>query len=163
MTSRLIIGLIVSVLIGSVSSTVSAASDPTNFLFRKLSFSSAENDQLFRKTIDEVDALEFEEAGANSNSLVTNVEADNRIDGLTFARVLANAAIIYAQLEQPEVALELLNRSVSLVEEESVFHEDIYPLMMVKAQILIKQGKLAEAIDQLRRAQHIISPVRWCL
>ena len=92
MTSRLIIGLIVSVLIGSVSSTVSAASDPTNFLFRKLSFSSEENNQLFRKTIDEVDALEFEEAGANSNSLVTNVEADNRIDGLTFARVLANAA-----------------------------------------------------------------------
>ena len=156
MTSRLIIGLIVSILIGSVSSTVSAASDPTNFLFRKLSFSSAENDQLFRKTIDEVDALEFEEAGANSNSLVTNVEADNRIDGLTFARVLANAAIIYAKLEQPEVALELLNRSVFLVDEESVFHEDIYPLMMVKAQILIKQGKLAEAIDQLRRAQHII-------
>ena len=155
MTSRLIIGLIVSVLIGSVSSTVSAASDPTNFLFRKLSFSSAENDQLFRKTIEEVDALEFEEAGANSNSLVTNVEADNRIDGLTFARVLANAAIIYAQLEQPKSALELINRSVSLVEEESVFHEDIYPLMMVKAQILIKQGELAEAIDQLRRAQHI--------
>ena len=134
MTSRLIIVLIVSVLISSVSSTVSAATDPTNFLFRKLSFSAVENDQLFRKTIDEVDALEFEEAGANSNSLVANVEADNRIDGLTFARVLANAAIIYAQLEQPKGALELINRSVSLVEEESVFHEDIYPLMMVKAQ-----------------------------
>ena len=155
MTSRLIIVLIFSVVIGSVSSAVSAASDPTNFMFRKLSFSSKDYDQLFRKTINEVDALEFEEAGATSNSLVAKLEADNRVDGLTFARVLANASIIYARLEQPKIALELLNRSVSLVDAESIFHVDIYPLMMVKAHILVKQGELAVAIDQLRRAQHI--------
>ncbi len=155
MSSRYVIGLFAAFLLGTASTQISAAGDPTQFLFRDMSFSSAENNQLFRETINSIDALNFEQADETSEILVANIEADSRVDGLTFARVLTNAAIIHSRLDQIEVALELLERSVSLVDEESVFHKDIYPLMMVKAHILVRQGKLATATDQLRRAQHI--------
>lgn len=149
-------GVILGVILGaSLSANAFGMKDTSGFLFRSLSFSAEENNQHFESLISSADKGDFNEANTSSDLLTTNVAADARIDVLTFARVLTNAAIINTRLDQLEPALVLLNKAIELVDSESPFHEDIYPLMMVKAQILKEQNKLVLATDLLRRAQHI--------
>lgn len=139
----------------TLSSDVFGMKDISGLLFRSLSFSADENNQHFEDAISNLDKGNFKEANSYSSLLTANVEADTRIDVLTLARVLTNAAIIHTRVDQLESALVLLDQAIQLVDSESPFHEDIYPLMMVKAQILKEQNKLVVATDLLRRAQHI--------
>jgi len=155
MTSRLLINFLLGLVLIFPGTAVFGMKDTSMYLFRDLSFSSGENNQHFQDSILKTDNQDFAGANTHSDMLVTNVAADKRIDTLTFARVLANASIIKTRLNQLPAALDLLNRSIVLVNAESAFHNDIYPLMMIKAQILIEQGELVKATDLLRRAQHI--------
>ncbi len=71
------------------------------------------------------------------------------------ARYLSNTAIMLAQADESEKALQLTNQAQGLLEAMSAFHPDLYHVLMAKGYILVFNGKHEDAEDALRHAQHI--------
>ena len=154
MTLRCSIYLYIVVLATS-SATALGATTSKDYLFRELTFSSSANNQHFQATISNFDTHNYELANKESDRLIAGLDSNNKLEAITLARVLTNAAIIKTHLEQLEPALNALNKAIDLVDSKSPFHEDIYHLMMIKARVLVQQEELVLATDLLRRAQHI--------